>query len=159
MRNNYGFKERNSTTDALISILKEISWAHHNNYVSVLILDLKKAFDLVHHKILLFKLRKVGFRRIIKLFKSYLTERKQYIKSGRKRNATKSLSSISVIQRSVVGRHLFLIFIDDIFNLVIKGIMMLFADDLTIVFSDKDINKLNTKVNNAMNELLVFSQK
>jgi hypothetical protein len=101
----------------------------------------------------------VGFRRIIKLFKSYLTERKQYIKSGRKRNATKSLSSISVIQRSVVGRHLFLIFIDDIFNLVIKGIMMLFADDLTIVFSDKDINKLNTKVNNAMNELLVFSQK
>jgi hypothetical protein len=101
----------------------------------------------------------MGFRRIIKLFKSYLTERKQYIKSGRKRNATKSLSSISVIQKSVVGRHLFLIFIDDIFNLVIKGIMMLFADDLTIVFSDKDINKLNTKVNNAMNELLVFSQK
>ncbi len=37
--------------------------------------------------------------------------------------------------------------------------MTLFADDITIVFSDKDINKLNTKVNNAMIELFEYFRK
>jgi hypothetical protein len=37
--------------------------------------------------------------------------------------------------------------------------MTLFADDITIIFSDKDINKLNTKFNNAMNELLSIVAK
>ncbi len=37
--------------------------------------------------------------------------------------------------------------------------MTLCADDMTIVFSDKDINKLNKKVNNAMNELFKYFRK
>jgi hypothetical protein len=78
----------------------------------------------------------MGFRRIIKLLKSYITERKQYIKLGQKRSATKSLSIVSVIQGSVVGPHQSLLFINDIFNLVIKGAMTLFADNIMIVFSD-----------------------
>jgi hypothetical protein len=92
----------------------------------------------------------MGFRRIIKLLKSYITEHKQYIKLGQKRSATKSLSIISVIQWNVVGPHLSLLFIKDIFNLVIEGAMTLFADNITMVFSDKDINELNTKVNNSL---------
>jgi hypothetical protein len=152
-----GFKERNSTTDALISIIKEICSARDKkNYVCVLILDLKKAFDLVLHKILFFKLRKMGFRRIINLLKWYLTERKQHIKSGQKRSAIKSLFIVSEIQERVVGLHLSHIFINVIFNLFIEGAMTLFADNITIVFSDKDINELNTKFNNAMNELFKY---
>ena len=43
-------------------------------------IDLKEAFDTVNQRILLAKLEHDGVRRLIlKLFKSYLNDRKQYV--------------------------------------------------------------------------------
>ncbi len=58
----FEFKPKNSCTDALLAIQKEIFDARNNNeYVCVFAVDLKKTFETISHAFLLKKLQKYGF--------------------------------------------------------------------------------------------------
>ena len=73
----YGFIRNSSTSHALYDHYNFIeSNLERNNKVASLFLDLKKAFDLVDHKILLNKLKYNGFRGTSnRLIESYLKDR------------------------------------------------------------------------------------
>ena len=76
-----GFRKSHSTTLAITDIFSQIS----NNidcsrYTCVLLLDPKKAFDTVDHKLLLYKLDRYDIRgNVLDLFRSYFTQRFQYV--------------------------------------------------------------------------------
>jgi hypothetical protein len=77
----YGFLPKRSTEHNLIQIVNYISQAINDNmYCIGVFLDLKKAFDVCSHEILLKKLKKMGIQGLShKWFSSYLQGRSQCV--------------------------------------------------------------------------------
>ena len=93
-------------------------------------LDLRKAFDVCSHEILLKKIKKMGVQEIAhQWFESYLTNRTQCVDiSGNFSDLTNL--DISVMQGSTLGPILFLCYINDFWKA--KSLFsVLFADDTT----------------------------
>ena len=74
----YGFRPAYSTSHAMIDILTStLDNTNVNKITALLLLDLKKAFDMVNHDILLNKMNHYGIRGIANnLFASFLANRK-----------------------------------------------------------------------------------
>ena len=107
----FGFRENHSTNHAIISIIQKIQDAIQNNNFAVgVFIDLQKAFDTVNHSILLEKLNHYGISGISNTwFKSYLTDRQQFVSIDGKNDLT--ITEHGVLQGSVLGPLLFLIYI------------------------------------------------
>ena len=79
-------------------------------------LDLSKAFDTIDHNILLYKMNYYGFRGIVyHWFKSYLSNRKQYINIGPNKSDQQNIIC-GVPQGSILGPLLFILYVNDITN-------------------------------------------
>ena len=76
-----GFRKKRNTMYPLIDIITECyDNINYGNLSCIITLDIKKAFDMVKHGILLNKLNYYGIRGpCLKFLTSYLTNRKQYV--------------------------------------------------------------------------------
>ena len=99
-------------------------------------LDIKKAFDTIDHRILVNKLSQYGVVRLLKFFKSYISERVQCC-SGIGYTSTLGHLKYGVLQGSILGPLLFIIYMNDLPNVVRNGKICMYADD----------TNLSTKVN------------
>ena len=117
--------------------------------------DLKKAFDCCDHTILLSKLEKYGIRGSELLwFKSYLTDRKQFVAlNGKSSLLTEVL--LGVPQGSILGPLLFLLYINDL-PLASKLFALLFADDTTLLASSNSVESLVEFVNIELKKICDF---
>lgn len=113
----YGFRKLHSTDLALSQLYDRISGAMAGrDHVIGVFMGLSKTFDTLDHSIILSKLQHYGVRGApCNWFRSYLSDRKQYICYESTRFGILPLKC-SVPQGSILGPLLFLIYVNDISN-------------------------------------------
>ena len=118
--------------------------------VIAILIDLKKAFDTVDHKILLRKLYVYGIRgNMLKWFESYLSNRTQYVVFDGENSDTNSIKC-GVPQVSFFGSLLFILSGNAICNVSPLLFKILFADDTCILLSCKNLNTLIDHMNTEL---------
>ena len=127
-------------------------WLDNGHSFDILYFDFAKAFDKVCHKRLVMKLEQMGVvGKAKEWLKNWLSGRRQRVRVGGEMSDWKEVES-SVVQGSVLGGTLFLVFADDIIKrfpdlkaMIETLIAMLFADDTKVaqvVEGKEDASKL-----------------
>ena len=97
-------------------ILKQFQ---NNNYVLGIIIDFVKAFDCIDHETLLIKLKHYGFRsKALSLLASYLKNRNQFVQIHDFISEFREIRQ-GVPQGSILGPLLFIVYVNDISNIVL----------------------------------------
>ena len=112
----------------------------------MILIDLQKAFDTVNNNILLKKMEFIGFTEETKKWlKSYLSNRKFKVHIKNTFSEPGNLLC-GVPQGSILGPLLFLLYINDMPQAV-DCELLLYADDICLIFQHKDITKIESTLN------------
>lgn len=132
--NQYGFRKGKSTNQAIAKVTEFIySQLDSSKPVIAVFLDLAKAFDTVDHNILLSKLERHGVRGLpFQLIKSYLSDRYQFV-NIEGHYSSRSLVRVGVPQGTVLGPLFFIIFVNDLLDLLNNNNIIAYADDTVIL--------------------------
>jgi hypothetical protein len=161
--NQYGFQKNKSTISACQSFIEKVQEAlDRRSFVVGILFDLSKAYNVIDHQTLLEKLEHYEIRGTIKAWlKSYLTLRSQFVEitihdnkySMNSYKPTPRNIKYGILQGSILGPLLFLLYINDLPQYLSDAEVVLFADDTNILVTDKDINTLQGKINRVMIQL------
>ena len=124
----------------------------NDEVTGLVFIDFRKAFDVIDHELLLKKLSIYGAS--VAWFKSYLSERKQFISLGKTTSKQLTVKQ-GVPQGSILGLVLFLLFVNDMPLHVQKSTMDIYADDTTLSLSSnwKTLPLLNQSLSQDLSEV------
>jgi hypothetical protein len=136
----HGFRPGLSCDTQLVTTYHEISKsADHGKEIHALVLDFRKAFDMVPHELLIKKLIAYNLDiYLVRWIHNFLTGRMQkVVVKGSASNLTAVTSGVP--QGSVIGPKLFLMYINDL-PLKLRSKVSLFADDTLVYRTINDGN-------------------
>ena len=150
----FGFRKGHSTDHALIELINSIYDSfNQNKYTLGVFIDLSKAFGTVDHNVLIDKLNLYDIKsNSLKWFSSYLSKRKQVIQAGAIKTSNLDITC-GVPQGSILGPLLFIIYVNDLCNASKIFEPIIFADDINLFFSHKNIKELFHNANLDLNKV------
>ena len=134
----FGFRQRHSTSHAVITLVEKITHVlDFGKVVGGIFIDFKKAYDTVSHDILLRKLEAHGIKNnVIRLIKSYLSDKKQYVQYSNRKSDAKDV----LPQGSRLGLLLYFLYANDFSMASELLITIMFTYD-TSVFIEGQLHK------------------
>ena len=118
---------------------------------------MSKAFYTVDHKNLISKLEYYGIKaKKLKWLKSYLSKRKHCISNTDVGKKIMWSITRGVPQGSILGPLPFLIYVNDLHKVLQFQNQSLFADDINLFLSNKDINKLFNDMNYELQKISIW---
>ena len=154
--NQSGFRENHSCQTALSHIIDSWLEAINNTQMTgAVFLDLKKAFDLVNHEILLKKLTAYHIgEKSITFLKSYLSDRKQKVFIHGQYSPEANVH-FGVPQGSILGPLLFVLYINDLpLHISDKRVNCnLFADDTSMHVAGKNTSEISVCLQKSLDEV------
>lgn len=153
----FGFRQGSSTNDAMFDMLSTLfSRINDGGVAAVAFCDLTKAFDCVNHTILFRKLGRYGIRGLaLSWFESFLSGRSQRVFVGSSCSSPHAIDR-GVPQGSVLGPLLFLLYVNDLAELRIRGKFTIFADDTTILWHCLDAAALGASIVSDLRQLRIW---
>jgi len=150
----HGFRAQRSCVTQLLEVVDE--WSNvldEGGCIDTIYLDFQKAFDTVPHERLINKMYSYGIRgNVLKWTKNFLSNRKQAVRIGKSTSSRGDVIS-GIPQGSVLGPILFLIFINDLPE-VVHSSVKLFADDTKLyrrIESETDCVRLQEDLDSLAN--------
>jgi hypothetical protein len=136
-------------------------WLDSRCDVVSVFLDLSKAFDTVDHSLLLKKLYYYNLGpNTLNLISNYLSNRSIVVNLKGCLSKSESLK-VGVVQGSILGPLLFIIYINDMCHLPLSSKLLLFADDTTVYLAKDQIEdslKSITRDMQTIHEWLIYNR-
>ena len=150
----FGFQNAHSTEHAILQLVNQITEAFsQGKYTLGAFLNVSKIFDTVSYNILLKNLKAYGIQsENLKWFRSYLSNRKQFILYDDFKAEVKIVKR-DVPLGSILGPLLFLIFLNDLSKSTQVLDPVLFADDTNLFCSDNNIRTLFEAANQELGQI------
>ncbi len=148
----FGFRRGYNTSHNVLNLMNLVAKAFLDSQVcSIVLLDIKKAFDLVDRDILLAKLEHYGIRgNVLAWFRSYFSGRKQKVYFGGVYSSSVVDIIIGILQGSCLGVLMFLVFINDLESSCREAIFNLFCDDTLVFLQSNNFTNLINKINEVL---------
>jgi hypothetical protein len=157
--NQSAYKQHHGCTTALLKITDDILDSIDESEVSILtLLDFSKAFDTVNHRLLLEKLKILGFSQIARDWvESYLTDRYQQVVVKDDCSPWAKIKN-GVPQGSILGPTLFNILVSDMRQIIVFNSHHGYADDVQLHKSTtvENLNNSITEINQDLSSISKF---
>ena len=152
--NQSGFRSLHPTAIALLEAKDNRAFnLDKGNVNAVIFLNLKKAFDIVDHSILLSKLKAYGVgSNSANWFKSYLNNRTQKCFVNGSLSDSQPLTC-GIPQGTILRLLLFMFYINDLLNCLVNSHLRIYADDTHLTFASNDVAYLEENINDDLTKI------
>ena len=156
----YGFMPGRSTQLAVFDIIKDMFEARNSKLnTGLLFLDVRKAFDSLHHNMLLTKIKRLGASgHMLNWFSSYLDRTQRVRHNGN--ISSECVFTCGIPQGSCLGPTLFIFYINDIFTNIGEDVkVMMFADDCVLYKSDANCDHILSCLQHSLDNYVKWGKE
>ena len=154
----HGFRTKRSCQTALLSLTNILFSNRNNKQISAIsALDFSKAFDCMHHSILLNRLSDIGFGKLdIIWMDSYLSQRQQRVIYNGVLSDYRAISR-GIPQGSSLALLLFILYLDSLLCGLPDGSALAYANDVSIISTGKSATEAKENLQNLLHYVSIWA--